>query len=102
MRQVQNPDSFRRARVLLLDTFGCAIESLNDVSVQKMIGQPVPGTVVPSGFRLPRTDIQLDPVKGAFDFGTMFRYLDHNDALGGLNWDHGVRDSTANCIGFCL
>lgn len=86
--EVQNPDSFRRARVLLLDTFGCAIESLNDVSVQKMIGPPVPGTVVPNGFRLPGTNIQLDPVKGAFDFGTMIRYLDHNDALGGVEWGH--------------
>lgn len=85
---IQNPESFARARTLLLDAFGCAIESLDDQSLRRIIGPPVPGTVVPDGFRLPGTTIQLDPVKGAFDFGTMIRYLDHNDALGGVEWGH--------------
>ena len=86
--EVNRPDSFSRARLLLLDAFGCAIESLADPSVQNIIGPYIPGTVVPNGFRLPGTDIQLDPVKGAFDFGTMIRYLDHNDALSGVEWGH--------------
>lgn len=30
----------------------------------------------------------MDPTKGAFDFGTMIRYLDHNDALPGVEWGH--------------
>lgn len=85
---IQNPKSFARARTLLLDTFGCAIASLDDPSLMQIIGPPVPGTVVPNGFRIPGTTIQLDPVKGAFDFGTMIRYLDHNDALGGVEWGH--------------
>ena len=48
----------------------------------------MPHTVVPSGFRLPGTDHQLDPMKGAFDLGTMIRYLDHNDAYPGAEWGH--------------
>lgn len=85
---VKSPDSFSRARLLLLDAFACAMESLADPSVQSIIGPYVPGTVVPDGFRLPGTNIQLDPAKGAFDFGIMIRYLDHNDALSGVEWGH--------------
>ena len=44
--------------------------------------------MVPDGFRLPETDIQIDPVKGAFDLATRIRYPDHNDALGGVEWGH--------------
>lgn len=86
--EVTDANSFSRARILLLDSFGCAMESLNDNSVKKIIGPYIPGTLVPDGFRLPGTAMQLDPVKGAFDFATMIRYLDHNDALGGVEWGH--------------
>ena len=86
--EVKSSESFSRARFLLLDAFACAIESLADLSVQNMIGPYAPGIVVPNGFRLPGTSIQLDPAKGAFDFGTMIRYLDHNDALPGVEWGH--------------
>ncbi|KAL9134712.1 MAG: hypothetical protein Q9175_004100 [Cornicularia normoerica] len=86
--EVKSPESFSRARLLLLDAFACAMESLADPSVRNIIGPYIPGTVVPNGFRLPGTNIQLDPAKGAFDFGTMIRYLDHNDALSGVEWGH--------------
>lgn len=80
---IKEEKSFERARLLLLDSLGCAVESLSDVSIRRIIGPHVPGTIVPDGFQLPGTDLQLDPVKGTFDLGTMIRYLDHNDALGG-------------------
>ena len=86
--QIKESKSFERARHLLLDTFGCAIESLNDASLLAIIGPHVKGTLVPDGFRLLGTALQLDPVKGAFDFGAMIRYLDHNDALSGVEWGH--------------
>ena len=53
-----------------------------------MLGPVVAGTTVPNGFRLPGTSHQLDPVKGAFDLGTLIRYLDHNDAFPGAEWGH--------------
>ena len=86
--EISQESSLKRARLLLLDSFGCAIESLGDPSVRALIGPYVPGTIVPDGFRLPGTLIVEDAVKGAFDFGTMIRYLDHNDALGGTEWGH--------------
>ena len=85
---IKEEKSFERARLLLLDSLGCTVESLSDVSIRKIIGPHVPGTIVPDGFRLPGTDLQLDPVKGAFDLGTMIQYLDHNDALGGVEYGH--------------
>ena len=78
-----------RARVALLDALGCAIETLHtSPECTDIIGPFVPGTIVPHGFRLPGTGHELDPLKGAFDLGTMIRYLDHNDAFGGAEWGH--------------
>ena len=54
-----------------------------------MIGPGWAGAdVAPNGFKLPGTGYQLDPLKGAFDMGSMIRYLDHNDAFPGAEWGH--------------
>ncbi|KAL4912108.1 2-methylcitrate dehydratase [Aspergillus aurantiobrunneus] len=81
--------AYTRARVALLDAFGCAIETLHlSPECRALVGPVVPGTVVPRGFRLPGTAHVLDPIKGAFDFGSLIRYLDHNDAYPGAEWGH--------------
>lgn len=80
--------AYDRARLLLLDSFGCAIESLQHPAVAKMIGPYIEGTTVPHGCRLPGTSIEEDYVKAAFDFGVLIRYLDHNDCLTGVEWGH--------------
>ena len=49
---INDPDSFRRARILLLDALGCAMESLDEVPARRIIGPLAPGTVVPDGSRL--------------------------------------------------
>lgn len=88
--KVQDENAWSAARVALLDAMGCAIEtaSKSKSDCRNLLGSPVPGTIVPDGFRLPGTGFQLDPVKGAFDMGVLIRYLDHNDALGGAEWGH--------------
>lgn len=86
--EVFEPSSFSRARMLLLDSFGCAMQSLQFASVRSFIGPYVPGMMITNGFRLPGTSFEMDPVKGAFDLGTLIRFLDHNDALGGADWGH--------------
>src|SRR6185437_8429801 len=48
----------------------------------------VPGTIVPSGARVPGTQFQLDPVQAAFNIGTMIRWLDFNDTWLGAEWGH--------------
>lgn len=87
--EIESPLAWKRARLALQDALGCAIETLH-ISPQcaRMLGPVVPGTTVPNGFRLPGTAHQLDPMKGAFDLGTMIRYLDHNDAYPGAEWGH--------------
>lgn len=87
--EIDRPEAWKRARLALLDALGCAIESLHiSPECAKIIGPVVPQTVVPNGFKLPGTCYQLDPVKGAFDLGSMIRYLDHNDAYPGAEWGH--------------
>ena len=86
---ISSKTAYQRARVALLDALGCAVESFSLSSeCRSMLGPVVPGTTVPNGFRLPGTAYVLDPVKGAFDLGTMIRYLDHNDAYPGAEWGH--------------
>lgn len=80
---------WERARTALLDSLGCAIETVaTSAECWRLLGPVVPGTTVPNGFRIPGTQIQLDPVEGAFALGALVRYLDHNDALGGAEWGH--------------
>ena len=87
--EITNPLAYKRARYALLDALGCANESLHiSPDAIAMIGPIVPGSVIPNGFKLPGTRYQLDPMKGAFDLGTLIRYLDHNDAYPGAEWGH--------------
>lgn len=84
--QVTSPKAWKRARVALLDSLGCAIESVPVCT--SFIGPVVKGTVVPHGFPLPGTSYVLDPLKAAFDLGSLIRYLDHSDAFPGAEWGH--------------
>lgn len=87
--EVTSALAYKRARVALLDSLGCVIETLAQSSeARAFIGPVVPGTIVPNGFKLPGTIFTLDPVKGAFDLGSLIRYLDHNDANPGAEWGH--------------
>lgn len=80
---------WRCARTALLDAMGCAIETAaTSTECQRLLGPAIKGTTVPYGCRVPGTEWQVDPVKGAFDLGVLIRYLDHNDALGGAEWGH--------------
>ncbi|CAG7973570.1 unnamed protein product [Penicillium salamii] len=83
------------ARTSLLDSMGCAIETVtSSPSCRRFLGPIIEKTNVPNGFKVPGTEFQVDPLKGAFDLGVLIRYLDHNDALGGAEWGH---PSGENC-----
>ncbi|KAL5364539.1 hypothetical protein BJX96DRAFT_168364 [Aspergillus floccosus] len=87
--EIDDQNAYRSAQCALLDAIGCAIETASKCKeCESLLGPVIPGTTVPNGFRLPGTNHQLDPVKGAFDLGVLIRYLDHNDALGGAEWGH--------------
>lgn len=76
------------ARYCLLDTLGCGLLALRFPECTKHLGPIVPGTQVPHGARVPGTQLCLDPVKGAFDIGTLIRWLDYNDTWLAAEWGH--------------
>ncbi|MGZ5042698.1 MAG: bifunctional 2-methylcitrate dehydratase/aconitate hydratase, partial [Usitatibacter sp.] len=63
-------------------------EALSFPACTKLLGPIVPGTVVPSGAKVPGTSFQLDPVQAAFSLGAMIRWLDFNDTWLAAEWGH--------------
>ena len=83
-----NLNQFDTARLVLLDTLGCGLEALKFPQCTKLLGPVVPGTIVPSGPKIPGTNLQLDPVTAAFNIGAMIRWLDFNDCWLAAEWGH--------------
>lgn len=81
-------EAYQTARAALTDALGCAILSLRFKECTKLLGPVVPGTVVPNGSRVPGTDFVLDPIRAAFNIGTMIRWLDYNDTWLAAEWAH--------------
>jgi 2-methylcitrate dehydratase len=86
--EINSDEAYRTARYCLLDTLGCGILALKFPACTKLLGPVIEGTKVPNGVRVPGTDYILDPVKGAFDIGTMIRWLDYNDTWLAAEWGH--------------
>lgn len=76
------------ARLCLADSLGCAIAALRYQACTKLLGPVVPGTIVPNGCRIPGTNFILDPIRGAFNLGSMIRWLDYNDTWLAAEWGH--------------
>ncbi len=85
---VDSPEAYKTARHCLMDSLGCALLALNYPECTRHLGPLVPGTVVPSGVHVPGTRHVLDPVKAAFDIGTLIRWLDFNDTWLAAEWGH--------------
>ncbi len=86
--KIASKDAYETARYCLIDTLGCGFEALEYPACTKLLGPIVPGTVVPHGAKVPGTSFQLDPVKAAFDLGTIIRWLDFNDTWLAAEWGH--------------
>ena len=86
--KIKSNEAYETARYCLMDTLGCGFEALEYPACTKMLGPVVPGTVVPHGAKVPGTQFQLDPVKAAFDIGSMIRWLDFNDTWLAAEWGH--------------
>ena len=90
---VHNPDfqndlAYDTARWCLMDSLGCSFLALNYPECRKMLGPIVPGASMQGGCRVPGTNVELDPVKAAFDIGTIVRWLDFNDTWLAAEWGH--------------
>ena len=81
-------EAIQTARYALMDAMGCAMLALQFPACTKLLGPVVPGAGMPGGARVPGTRYQLDPVRAAFDIGTMIRWLDFNDTWLAAEWGH--------------
>lgn len=81
-------DAYATARACLADSLGCALLALTFPACTKLLGPVIPGTLVPNGARVPGTPYVLDPIRAAFNIGTMIRWLDFNDTWLGAEWGH--------------
>jgi 2-methylcitrate dehydratase len=95
--------AWETARLCLIDTIGCGLEGLRFPECRNLLGPIVEGTIVPNGepvlhsllfiaiwapthtphlgTKVPGTNYQLDPIRGAFNIGTIIRWLDFNDCF---------------------
>jgi 2-methylcitrate dehydratase len=80
--------AYDTARWCLMDSLGCGILALNYPQCRNMLGPVVPGAQLNGGCRVPGTPLELDPVKAAFDIGTIVRWLDFNDTWLAAEWGH--------------
>ncbi|THH04587.1 hypothetical protein EW145_g5409, partial [Phellinidium pouzarii] len=83
-----SPLALDTARLCLIDTIGCGLEALRFEHCRRLLGPVVEGTIVPNGTKVPGTNYQLDPIRGAFNIGTIIRWLDFNDCFLAAEWGH--------------
>ena len=86
--EIESDLALDTARNCLMDTIGCGLLALQFPACTKKLGPIVKDSKVPFGVRVPGTDYELDPVKGAFDIGCIVRWLDYNDTWLAAEWGH--------------
>ena len=86
--EVESAEALDTARNCLMDSLGCALLALQYPECAKHLGPIVQGTLVPNGAKVPGTQFQLDPLKAAWDIGSMVRWLDFNDTWLAAEWGH--------------
>ena len=86
--EIDSELALETARHCLKDSLGCGFLALAYPQCRKMLGPIVSGATMSGGCRVPGTSLELDPVKAAFDIGTMIRWLDFNDTWLAAEWGH--------------
>ena len=87
-KSIHSDLAFETARLVLMDSIGCAILALKFPACKKLLGPWCKGIEVHNGVRVLGTAFELDPIKAAFDIGTMIRWLDYNDTWLAKEWGH--------------
>ena len=86
--KVVSDEALNTARNCLMDTIGCGLLALKYPNCTRHLGPIVPGTKVENGARVFGRSFELDPVKAAWDIGTIVRWLDFNDTWLAEEWGH--------------
>lgn len=82
------PLAYETAQWCLMDALGCAALAMTFPAATKLLGPIVPGSRCDNGVHVLKSDIALDPVKAAFDYGLLIRWLDYNDTWLAKEWGH--------------
>ena len=83
------PVAMKTAHYCLFDSLGCAMLALAYPACTKLLGPWVDNADMPGrGARVPGTAYELDPVRAAFNIGTLIRWLDYNDTWLAAEWGH--------------
>jgi 2-methylcitrate dehydratase len=86
--EIKSEEAYKIAQHVVMDSLGTAMLALRFPECTKHLGPIVPGTTVLNGCRVPGTQFELDPVQGAFNIGTLIRWLDYNDTWLAAEWGH--------------
>lgn len=86
--QPESEEAFHTASLCLADSLGCGILALQYPACAKILGPIIPETIVPNGVPIPGTNYILNPIRAAFNIGTMIRWLDYNDTWLAAEWGH--------------
>ena len=87
-KKITSTQAYETACYSLMDSLGCAFLALNYPACTKLLGPVVPESSVSLGVHIPGTSYILDPSQGAFNIGTMIRWLDYNDTWLAAEWGH--------------
>lgn len=86
--QALSDEAYDTARYCLMDSLACAMLALEEPLCTRVLGPVVDGAEMAHGARVPGLPWKLDPVRAAFNFGTMIRWLDYNDTWLAAEWGH--------------
>jgi len=87
-KEISSEEALETAKYALMDSLGCGVLALRYPECTKLLGPVVPGAETCNGCRVPGTMYELDPVQGAFNIGSMIRWLDYNDTWLAAEWGH--------------
>lgn len=86
--RIDDEAAYDTARHCLMDSLACAFRALRAPGCARLLGPVVHGATMAGGARVPGTSYELDPVRAAFNLGTMICWLDANDVGLASSWGH--------------
>lgn len=76
------------ALLILKDSMGCMIKSLNNPQCQKMLGPAEEGDFREDGIPVPGSEGHLGLLDASWNIGLLVRWLDYNDCFLAQEWGH--------------
>lgn len=81
-------DAKKIAKLILKDSMGCMVKSLDNSQCQKMLGPIEEGGYVEKGIIVPGQKKGLSHLDASWNLGILVRWLDYNDCFLAEEWGH--------------